>query len=113
MGYDLKDKLVIGISSTALFDLTEEDTIFKSEGLDAYCKRQISMEDTPLRQGTAFKLICDILKINDLLKAKMEEKRKAYSKISLVEVILMSKNSPDTSLRIFKSLETHELELIR
>jgi 5'-nucleotidase len=109
MPFNLKDKLVIGVSSSSLFSLEEDDRIFREQGLKAYCDRQIELENEFLRPGTAFPLIREILKLNELLK----EKRKALQKRQLVEVILMSKNSPDTSLRIFNSLTHHKLDISR
>jgi 5'-nucleotidase len=109
MQYTLRDKLVIGISSTSLFDLSEDDEIFKKEGLKTYCDRQINMESEVLKQGSAFHLVRDLLELNDRILRKRElSKDKAFC-----EVILMSKNSPDTSLRIFNSIEHYELPITR
>ena len=80
----LKDKLIIGISSRALFDLEKENNIFTSRGVEAYQKYQIEHEDVPLEKGTAFHLIESLLKLNSTAKKK-----------DLIEVVIMSKNSPD------------------
>lgn len=50
MGYDLKDKLVVAISSRALFDLEEENKIFEDKGLDEYYKYQLENESKPLKR---------------------------------------------------------------
>lgn len=102
MPYDLSKYLVIGISSRALFDLTLENGIFESEGLEAYSRYQIEHEDEPLKPGTGFSLIRAILRLNELI----PDKRKS-------EVIIMSRNSADTSLRIFKSVEHYGLDVTR
>lgn len=102
MAYDLTMPLVIGISSRALFDLEEENKIYEEEGLDAYIKYQIENEQKILQPGVGFELIKAFLRLNDLKK----EKR-------LVEVIIMSRNSPDTSLRIFNSIEKYGLDITR
>ena len=57
MAYDLSDKLVVAISSRALFDLEYENTIFEKEGIEAYTRYQIENENTVLAKGTAFPLV--------------------------------------------------------
>ena len=63
MPVDLIDKLVIGISSRALFDLEKENDIFTSQGVEVYQKYQVDHEDLPLEKGTAFHLIESLLKL--------------------------------------------------
>ncbi|MBO7390823.1 MAG: 5'-nucleotidase, partial [Clostridia bacterium] len=57
MAWDLSNKLVVGISSRALFDLETENRIFEEQGLDAYEAYQIEHEDDILKPGTAFPLV--------------------------------------------------------
>ena len=102
MTYDLTQPLVIGISSRALFNLEKENEIFEKEGLDAYIRYQIDHEKEALEPGAGFELIRAFLRLNEL---KPENR--------LVEVIIMSRNSPDTSLRIFNSIEKHGLDITR
>ena len=64
MGYNLKDKLVVAVSSRALFDLESENRIFEDKGLDEYYKYQLENENTPLKKGTGYRLIENLLKIN-------------------------------------------------
>lgn len=99
---DLDACLVIGISSRALFDLEEEDRVYQSQGVDGYRKYQRQHEDAPLKPGTAFPLIQAFLRLN----AFNCDRR-------LVEVIVMSRNSPDTGLRIFKAIKHHGLDITR
>lgn len=100
MALKLDDKLVVGISSRALFDLEEENLIYENEGLEAYSKYQLEHENDILKPGTAFPLIKALLKLN-------EEER------HIVEIIIMSKNSADTSLRIFNSIEHYKFNITR
>ena len=100
MAMDLDSKLVIGISSRALFDLEEENRIYTDEGLDAYSEYQIAHENEILRPGTAFPLVRALHRLNT------GENR-------LTEIIVMSKNSADTSLRIFNSIEHYGLDVSR
>ena len=58
-----KSKLIIGISSRALFDLDESHVIYKKEGLKSYEDYQIENEDKTLEPGEAFGLVKKILKI--------------------------------------------------
>lgn len=102
MAYELENRLVIGVSSRALFDLTEENEIFETQGVDAYCKYQVEHENDLLKPGNGFTLIKALLNIN---KIKGQEGR--------VEVIVMSHNSPDTSLRVFNAIEHYGLNITR
>ena len=102
MTYDLTQPLVIGISSRALFDLEQENKIYERDGLSAYARYQIEHEQDPLPPGAGFELIRAFLRLNDL---KTDRR--------LVEVVIMSRNSPDTSLRIFHSIEHYGLDITR
>ena len=96
----LDDKLVVGVSSRALFDLEEENEIFEKQGLAAYSEYQLAHENDILKTGTAFPLIKALHNLN------CKDKR-------LIEVIVMSKNSADTSLRIFNSIKHYGLDITR
>ena len=100
MPLDLKNKLVVGISSRALFDLEEENRIFVEQGLEAYEEYQIDHENDILKPGTAFPLVKALHKLND------GDQR-------LTEIIIMSKNSANTSLRVFNSIEQYGLDISR
>lgn len=95
-------RLVVGISSRALFDLDESHRVFEAQGIDAYWEYQIAHEDDVLEPGVAFSLVRKLLGLNQLL-----------GKEGQVEVILLSRNSTDTGLRIFNSIEHHGLEISR
>ncbi len=95
------DPLVIAISSRALFNLEDSHRVFEEEGLDAYQQYQISKEDQPLEQGDAFLLVQKLLGLNELLDE------------SPVQVILLSRNSADTGLRIFNSIQHYGLDISR
>ena len=102
MAYDLENRLVVGVSSRALFDLTYENTIFESDGVEAYCRYQIEHENDILLPGPGFPLIKALLNLNNL-----------PDKEGSVEVIIMSRNSPDSSLRVFKAIEHYGLNITR
>ena len=61
------DKLVVAISSRALFDLNDSHEIYLSEGVEAYRKHQIEHEDVILPPGDAFLLVEKLLGINAIL----------------------------------------------
>ena len=100
MAMNLENKLVVGISSRALFDLEAENKIYVEQGLQAYLEYQIAHEKDILKPGTAFPLIKALHKLND-------------GGEKMVEIIVMSKNSADTSLRIFNSIEHYGLDITR
>ncbi len=102
MAYILEKKMVIGVSSRALFDLTAENEIFERQGLEAYCRYQVEHEQEILKPGPGFGLIKALLKLNEYSQNK-----------DLVEVIIMSRNSPDTSLRVFNAIAHYGLSITR
>ena len=97
-----QSKLIIGISSRALFNLDESHEIYEKEGLDSYRDYQIANEDKTLDPGEAFSLVKKILSINSFYKDKER-----------IEVILLSRNTSDTGLRIRNSIEAHGLNISR
>jgi 5'-nucleotidase len=94
-------KCVIAISSRALFDLSESHKIYETEGVDAYAKYQIAHENEILMPGIAFNLVKKLLAIN---RGRNEP---------LVEVLLLSRNSADTGLRVFHSIKHYDLNITR
>ncbi|WP_201559133.1 5'-nucleotidase [Psychrobacter immobilis] len=101
MAYDLTGRLVIGLSSSALFDLDESDNVFREQGEQAYRDYQRENQDIPLITGVAYPFIRRLLKLNEI------------SDEPLVEVILLSRNDPDTGLRVMNSIEHYELSITR
>jgi len=93
-------RLVVAISSRALFDLDESHRIFEQGGEDAYSRHQIEKEDEPLAPGVAFPLTKKLLALNTPETAR-------------AEVILISRNSADTGLRVFNSIRHHGLDITR
>jgi 5'-nucleotidase len=102
MAVSLDNKLVIAISSRALFDLSDSHRVFESEGLKAYSEYQIAHEDEPLEPGEAFPVVEKMLRINDQLGSEQG-----------VEVVLLSRNSADTGLRVFNSIQHYQLPISR
>lgn len=103
MKYDLSGRLVIGIASSALFDLTDCDAVFRELGEDAYRVHQQTHVDDGLAKGVAFPFVRRMLSLNDL----------ADPTDPLVEVIILSRNDPDTGLRVMRSIEAHGLHISR
>ena len=96
------NRLVIAISSRALFDLDESHQIYEQQGTKAYCQYQVENEDIPLQPGAAYTLVKKLLSLNNKIKDS-----------SKVEIILLSRNSADTGLRIFNSIQHHKLDITR
>ena len=94
-----KNKLIIAISSRALFNLDLSHQIFKDEGIEAYAKHQQENENVVLDPGVGFTLVKKLLQLN--------------RKKTPIDVILLSRNSADTGLRIFNSIEHYGLNISR
>ncbi|MFF3648877.1 5'-nucleotidase [Streptomyces sp. NPDC002181] len=103
MKYDLSGRVVIGIASSALFDLTDCDAVFREQGEDAYRRYQEAHVDEVLDKGVAFPFVRRLLSLNDL----------AEPLDPLVEVIILSRNDPDTGLRVMRSISAHGLHISR
>jgi len=97
----LEDKLVIGISSRALFDLVDANEVFERDGLSAYRAFQREHEHEILPPGTAFPLVKGLLAVNE--RAGQQ----------LVEVIIFSRNDADSAMRVLRSVEAHGLDITR
>ncbi len=97
------DPLIVAISSRTLFDMEESHALFEREGIDAYADFQRAHEDDVLRPGIAFPLVRKLLALN----------AGAPSEAPRVEVILISRNSADSGLRIFNSIAHHGLSIKR
>jgi 5'-nucleotidase len=102
MPVDLSQYLVVGISSRALFDLSKEDALFQAQGLEAYRQYQLDHEAEILAPGTGFPLVKALMRLNDL-----------HPPVAGLEVVIMSRNSSETSLRIFNSINHYGLDITR
>jgi len=102
VSYPIERKLVIAVSSSALFDLTESDRIFREEGSQAYKDFQEKNLDTVLAKGVAFPFVRRFLSIN-----------KRFPDKEPVEVILLSRNSASTGKRVFRSIKHFGLDITR
>lgn len=102
MAYPIEQKLVIGIASSALFDLSESHEVFLKQGIEAYRLYQEKNIDKTLPKGVAFPFIRRFLEINQ-----------RFPEQSPVEVILLSRNSPETGLRVFRSIRHYGLNITR
>ncbi len=102
MPYDLHDRLVVGVASSALFDLSESGAYFKEHGEAKYRIYQDERIDDTLAPGVAFPFIQRLLNLNDLRPGN-----------PLVEVIILSHNDPMTGLRVMRSVRAHGLDITR
>jgi 5'-nucleotidase len=103
MAFDLANRLVVGVASSALFDLSESDSYFRENGEEAYRDYQDEHIDDQLKPGVAFPFIQRLLALNDL--------RDIADPV--VEVIVLSKNDPSTGLRVLRSVKAHGLSISR
>ncbi|MCC2959247.1 5'-nucleotidase [Massilia sp. IC2-278] len=102
MPFPIEQKLVIGVASSALFDLSESHQVYLEHGAEAYRDYQERHLDTILGKGVAFPFIRRFLNINRWLPQQAP-----------VEVVLFSRNSPETGLRVMRSIAHHGLDISR
>jgi 5'-nucleotidase len=102
MAFQIEHKLVIGVASSALFDLTASHQVYLERGPDEYRRYQEQHLDTILDKGVAFPFIRRFLNIN-----------KHFPRQSPVEVVLFSRNSPETGLRVMRSIAHYGLDISR
>jgi 5'-nucleotidase len=111
MPLDLSDTLVVGISATALFDLSEADAVFRSKyaedkdtAIAEYRKYMLERENDSLEDGTGMPLIHALLDLN---------KHQAQGESPLVEVVVMSRNSPETGVCVLHNIRRKGLKISR
>lgn len=102
MAFPIEKKLVIGVASSALFDLSDSDAVYQNEGVEAYRAFQERHLDIPLAKGVAFPFIRRFLSINA-----------AFPEQAPVEVVLLSRNSPETGMRAFRAIRDYGLGITR
>jgi 5'-nucleotidase len=102
MAYDLSAKLVVAVSSRALFDLEQENRIYETQGIETYRRHQIDHAREVLKPGVGFPFIKRLLSLNALIPG-----------YAPVEVILLSRNDPDTGMRAIHSIEAYGLAIER
>jgi len=102
MPFPIESKLVIGVASSALFDLADADAVFRESGEEAYRLYQEEHLEDILPKGVAFPFIRRFLNLNKQLPDSQP-----------VEVVLLSRNSPETGLRVFRSIEHYGLDITR
>lgn len=106
---EARERLVVAISSRALFDLDEANQVFEQHGQDAYTAHQIEREHEVLKPGVAFRLVEKLLGLNQ----KLNKSEVHDPDLPTVEVILLSRNSGNSGLRIFNSIEHYGLGISR
>ena len=102
MAYPIEQKLVVGITSSALFDFTAEHDIFQNEGLDAFKKYQIANRKSPPAPGAAFPFTKRLLGLN-----------RKFPEQSPVEVVILSRNDPAAGARIMDAIPGYDLDISR
>lgn len=102
MAFELQGKLKIAVTTRALFQLEYENSIFEERGTEAYEQYQIEHEREILKPGVAFPLIKALLKINEIPELAGK-----------VEVLIVSRNSANASLRVFNSIRAYGLNITR
>ena len=102
MAYPIDKKLVVCITSSALFDMTESNNIFENKGIDVYQQYQEENIDNTLGKGVAYPFIKRLLALN-----------KVFPEEKPIEVVLFSRNSLDTGNRAWRSIQKWDLDITR
>lgn len=100
MANTLNGKLVVAISSRALFDFEEENALFEQSDDRAYMKLQLEKLDVPAKPGVAFSMVRKLLAFND-------------AQAQRVEVAILSRNDPVSGMRVFRSAQHYGLPIVR
>lgn len=104
MGYSLDGRLVVGVASSALFDLSDSQGVFDDAGLAAYRQYQQEHLEDALPTGVAYPFVRRLLGLNSLSPDPEDP---------LVEVVVLSRNDPDTGMRVMRSIEQRALPITR
>lgn len=111
MAVDLSNTFVVGISATALFDMSESDQVYRQAraenpdtAVSVYRAHMLQNEDQPLLAGTGYPLVSALLGLNQYAEPGQP---------LLVEVVVMSRNSPDTGMRVLRNIRKHQLRISR
>jgi 5'-nucleotidase len=102
------DRLVVAISSRALFDFEEENRIFEAHDDRAYMQLQLARLDVPARPGVAFSLVHKLMGFNAVVEA-----RETPARARTVEVVILSRNDPVSGMRVFRSCQHYQLPIER
>ena len=102
MAYPIESKLVVGITSTALFDFSVEHQIFEQEGVDAFRSYQEANRKRLPAPGSAFPFIKRLLNLN-----------RVFSDERPVEVVILSRNDPEAGLRMMDAMPEYDLDITR
>ncbi len=100
MSVSLDGKLVVAISSRALFDFEEENMVFEQADDRAYMKLQLDRLETPAKPGVAFSLVKKLLAFNQAGNQH-------------IEVVILSRNDPVSGMRVFRSAQHYGLPIQR
>lgn len=101
MAYSIENKLVVGVSSSAMFQMEKADKIFRKKGVKAYRKYQKANIAKPLEKGVAFPFIKRLLGLNAIFEDKP------------IEVVVLSRNDPESGERFYRSCEHYKLPIVR
>jgi 5'-nucleotidase len=104
MSVSLDGKLVVAISSRALFDFEEENRVFEQSDDRAYMQLQLDRLEQPAKPGVAFSLVQKLLAFNGPDGAPKNQR---------VEVVILSRNDPVSGMRVFRSAKHYGLSIVR
>jgi len=111
MPVELSDTLVIGITATALFDLSKEDKVFRAKfdedeetAIEEYRNYMLEHEDDVLNDGTGMPLVAALLNLN---------KYQPKGESALIDVVVLSRNSPETGICVLQNIRERDIDITR
>jgi 5'-nucleotidase len=114
MSASLNGKLVVAISSRALFDFEQENEVFEKSDDRAYMAMQLERLEIPAQPGVAFSLIKKLLAFNDAVVDASSQADPAGTPANQpVEVVILSRNDPVSGMRVFRSAQHYGLPIER
>lgn len=118
MAVDFSNTLIVAISATALFDLTESESYLvqlleqkPASAIKEFRDYMTERENDPLNIGAGYPLIKALLNLNNY--CDNESVQDSEIEAPLVEVVIVSKSSPDTGIQVLNAILEHRLTISR
>ena len=102
MPYPIEKKLVVAVTSRAVFDMSEANQVFDEKGIEPFKAYQLSKLDQPLEPGVAYPFIRRLLRLNEVYKDQRP-----------VEVVVLSRSDPASGQRFYRSCKYYGLDITR
>ncbi|MFC6205122.1 5'-nucleotidase [Psychrobacter urativorans] len=118
MSVDFSNTLIVAISATALFDLSESENHLlqllehrPNRAIKEFRDYMAERENEPLAIGAGYPLIKALLNLNNYCHDCTQPDIDLQA--PLVEVVIVSKSSPDTGIQVLNAIREHGLSISR